>query len=525
MSVDYLLNENLENYLDKESPDVISESDLKSFFKCPHEYHLKHNLGLSKIHKSGFAAVAMFFENARRSLYRIRDRDIGEIFPFQTRAGADLKLAEEMNAKELRKYLAYGASGEDAFGNLLFGRWLQMIKGNEYMGSPLVWSYKEQSYLSGRDLQKAGHNYYRFVLKNGAPILGFINKDISFNFEGHKIKIKFPELHRGMIIDDISLWGFNSDTEQNKESKIGKSILPTLRILGYCTLAHNYPFYRFKWGISDEIAEEWGGNKVHISDKVTYRHFNATKNKITVTKRSDENLDLVRRALEIFLEAREKENFPVNHSSCNSCPYNVVDIKGKVICRDRKLTSKPAVPSYYFNKTPYEIKMNEEGSKITLEGFVRRGKRKKELSLEGEVENKEKKIEEITLEDFLEKEGDLEYEDEESKDDINKKKASDFLKPVNKFVLEYDEEGIVTSHYESEVRGLGFEDRMLMFADQRLIALSEDTKKRFIHRINFEKEFKGAGERNVQKMLKDLGYEGDPKRGYVKEYNYSLPSS
>ena len=166
--------------------------------------------------------------------------------------------------------------------------------------------------------------------------------------------------------------------------------------------------------------------------------------------------------------------------------------------------------------------MNEEEGKITLEGFVRRGKKKKELPLEREVENEEEKIEEITLEDFLEKEEEsLEYDDEELKRDLDKKKAKGFLKPVNKFVLEYDEGGIVTSHYESEVRGLGFEDRILMFADQRLLVLTEQTKQRFIHTIDFQRDFKGTGQEKVKILLEDLGYEGSPKSGYVKEYNYS----
>ena len=45
---------------------IVTESDLKTFFRCPYGYFLKHCRGLTKIPRNAFAAQAMFFEQARK---------------------------------------------------------------------------------------------------------------------------------------------------------------------------------------------------------------------------------------------------------------------------------------------------------------------------------------------------------------------------------------------------------------------------------------------------------------------------
>jgi len=90
MSIDDLIQEGIfeERRIGflEEDPNIISPADMKLFFSCPYAYHLKKNLGMSKIPRTAFSAMAMFFANARRMLFRIRDQNLGIIFPYQTRA-------------------------------------------------------------------------------------------------------------------------------------------------------------------------------------------------------------------------------------------------------------------------------------------------------------------------------------------------------------------------------------------------------------------------------------------------------
>ena len=470
MSIDDLIQEGIfeERRIGflEEDPNIISPADMKLFFSCPYAYHLKKNLGMSKIPRTAFSAMAMFFANARRMLFRIRDQNLGIIFPYQTRAWPDLKLAEEMTQDELREYLG---ARQETFGKIVSGRWLFSTKAGIYAGSPLVWSFKSQSFKCSQDLKKASDNYYKFVLENGAPILGYIDKEIVFDFEGHKIKIKLPELRPG-IIDDPTLWNFNADCP-DEETNLAKSILVTMRLLGYTTSIANHNFYRMKWKVPGEVLDKVEINPIDLLPKIRYRHINALTGVISETRREERDLELLRTGLNRFLNGVAKEDFQPNHKSCGICQYNCVDLNGDVVCQRIKAGSKPQVPGYYFKKKSIEIEEVTEDKKITLRGRI--------------------------------------------------KKDEEIKKPLANLVLLLDDssgELQIDTHYYSQVRGIGIEESFIKYIDKRLKQLRKERKIPVNAVVHFERDFKFAGQRKIETTLGKLKYTTVDGRDYAKRY-------
>ncbi len=441
--------------------EVISESDLKLIFKCPYSYYLKKHMGLAKIPRSAFAAQALFFGHARRRLFNLRDAKIGRIFPFQTCAGPELKTAEEMTAGELKEYLA--SSSPEKFGGSLFGTWLQIADRGSYAGSDLAWNFASQPYLGAKELQTAGENYYRFILSRGAPVLGFMDKELALEFNGHFYAVKFPEIRPGPMIDDPALWGFNLDFEKDRaKSDLETSSLVTLRILAFQTFVHRYPLLRIKFRVNGALADGWGEG---LDERITYRHFNATKDLFRETRRNSRHLDQLKRDTDTFLEKVAKEEFPPNRSRCFACSYNILGLNGRPVCHEVKAVVKPSVPKYYFLKKNLTIEAREEKNQLTLTGLVHR--------------------DETTT------------------------------KTVARYVLLFGENERmikVTSAYYSPVRGLGFEERILNEADKRLQALADGEKKEVVHEIDLARDFL-LSERHekVRAALLSLGYVDNKK--------------
>lgn len=446
---------------EKENLQIISESDLKSFFRCPYAHYLQKHVGMSKIPKTAFAAEALFFSQARKSLYNLYDSAVGRVFPYQTRAGPQLKPAEMMSAEELQQYLAY--SSADSFGSALFGKWMALAKNSRYAGSELAWNFNGQPHCMGKELQKAGENYYGFVLSNGAPLAGFVNKEIAFQFEGSVFKIKFPELRKGMFLDDPTLWKFSAEAREDNGTNLDKSALVTLRILGYCTLASEFPLYRRKWEIPEEIAEQWAG-KPFLDERIKYRHFNASEGNVSVSTRTNSDLDNLRQLIETYLKHTSREQFIPNHKQCNACSYNTVGMDGKVICWERKSGIKPSLPNYYFPKRNFRINSEHEDNSLIISGRIA--------------------------------------------------KNPEVTKLVAKYqILFQDLEGVIqaTSQYFSEARGFGFEEQLLKEADQQLQALAKSKGRAIVHEIDFRRDFQFAGQRSIAKLLQELGYEENKK--------------
>jgi len=443
-------------------PTVITESNLKSLFRCPYSYFLKNHTGMNKIPRSAFAAQSLFFEHAKKRLLKIRDSKIGRIFPDQDRAGPELKNLTEMTSAELKSYLVN--TSPSAFGNSLKGTWLRITKNNTYAGNEMSWHFKTQPQVGASQLQQAGKSYYQFILEHGAPIPGCTNYETIIKWEGHKLKIKLPEIRTGMFIDQPTIWGFNNDiTYSSSKNKLDTSSLVTLRILAYCQLASQYDLLRRKWGINQESVEQW--QHTSLDETVTFRHLNCHKNELSETHRRPEDLDLLRRNLDHFLERITTEQFPPNHQYCSSCPYNALNLDGKTICPKIKKGCKPAVPMYYLVKENFEIHTQIEPKKILLTGQIRK-------------------------DEFI-------------------------TKPVCSLELiigpDFIDTNAVFSHYQSDAYGLGFEEIMLIKANQQLQELAKQKKTTLIHHLNFDRDFKYSGQKRIAGFLLVLGYQNNEK--------------
>ena len=137
-------DEDPELFATSKEPEIITESDLRSFFHCPHEYYLRRHVGMDKVPRTATEAASLLFSNKRRALFQIRDPVTGRIFPDQTRAGPELKTVEEMDKNELQTYLAFG--GPEKFGNYLYGWWLQIGQKDEYAGKPITWRHGKEPF-------------------------------------------------------------------------------------------------------------------------------------------------------------------------------------------------------------------------------------------------------------------------------------------------------------------------------------------------------------------------------------------
>jgi hypothetical protein len=450
-----MTDRNLDNMLssDEVNPShdipVVSDTDLRLFFRCPYALYIKNHIGASKVPRTAFAALSMFFANERKRLFSVRDQRIGRVFPFQHRAGPSLDLAQEMTRDDLGKYILTAD-----FGKRLHGAWLQIAKKAQYAGSPIVWSYRQQGYHSALMLQAAGERYLDFVLDNQAPVLGFMNKDVYFPFRGILFRTRFPELRKG-VIDDPRIWGFNADFPHDAKRDISNSSLVTLRILAYCQLAYKFPFYRDKWMIDDKKAEAWQPPH-YLDHSIRYRAINCTKNTVEETVRDSSHLDRLVGAVDTFLDSVHRENYQPNLRHCPSCQYNVLGLNGENICSKQRKGIKPAVPSYYFKKRSFSIEKRIGDSRVVLKGFM----------------NKEDAV----------------------------------RKAVATFNLRIDAEHNVWSDYRSHAPGYGFEIRMIEAADKVLQELAQERKVRLTHVIGFAENFRIAGQRKIEETLQALGY-------------------
>lgn len=344
--------------------ECISESDIRTYLRCPYSYYLKKS-GLTHLPRSVPAAEAIFFSQQRRYLFNLRDREVKRMFSFQHRSGPRLKTAEMMDEEELQKYLAY--TSPEKFGGSLFGDWCRIVKEGIYVGEELVLNYKGQDFWAGKNLRLAGENYYRFVLQQGAPILGFIDREVTFPFQDLILKAKLPELRPG-IIDEPGLWGHGADSNEDKNIELPKSISITLRLLAYCILAQEQ-FYQRKWKTPTDLDL--------LDPRIIYRHTNLISGKSTTTSRSETNLAELVKVIDRYNDGVSRERFSPNHKHCPTCMYNVVGLDGKVACKELRSGLNPAVPKYYFAKSRFFVESRKEGERIYLLGEVEKGVIKK----------------------------------------------------------------------------------------------------------------------------------------------------
>lgn len=268
---------------------VVTEKDLKLYFRCQYSYFL-HKIGVNNPELNAFGAAKMLFLNERKKVFYVKDSRRSLLIP--NRAGLESKLAEEMTREELERYGRIKLSGR------LFGKWLAIVKKGEYMGKRIRMNFEKQEFVIGNNLKKAGENYVAFMLEEGAPITGYVEKDVAVEYKEMTFRVRFPEIRKGRI-DDVGLWGFNSDLPKERK-RIDKSALVTLRVAAYKQLLEK-EFYRRRFG-----------------DFKEYRHFNASANEIEIVE--DFNFEYLDEMIERFKEGGEEPNL----KKCGNCDYGFV---------------------------------------------------------------------------------------------------------------------------------------------------------------------------------------------------------
>jgi hypothetical protein len=455
MSNDFVSEQNIDDILEmkEESSNIITENDIKLWSRCSYAYFYKRHMGLTKIPQSGIALESMIFQQARKALMRIRS-ETGRLFYKDTRVGPQFKTLNELTAEESPAYLAFGSP--ESFGNAIFGRW--MIVKDKFANRELVWNSKSQKFFIGRELRAACTNYYNFILEHGKPLPGYINKDTAVNVNGIRVRIKFPEIRYGMIIDDPTIWSFNAENQFDNISQLENSTLVTLRVLAFSQLASTYPGYARAWGVPEKDVEEM--SKQVVSPKIRYRHFNASRANLTETFRTEKNLDVLNRIIDKFVNDTEKKIFIPNHKYCQGCGYNVINEQGEIVCNKVKKGIRTHVPDRYFKKGNISVHMdsvNETETKIVL-------------SI-GAAENRLPMI----LGEY----------------------ALDIASPDNT---------AVNSRYSGNIRGMGIEEMAIKEMDKYLQKLSSGNKRSIIHRIDFDRDFKYAGQKSILELIDKLGY-------------------
>ncbi|MGV8141656.1 MAG: hypothetical protein ACP5NW_04415 [Candidatus Woesearchaeota archaeon] len=454
MANDFVSEQNIDDFLEikEESSPIITENDIKLWSRCSYAYFLKRHKGLSKIPQTGTALESMIFQQARKALMRIRS-ETGRLFYKDTRVGPQSKTLNELTKDELPNYLAF--SSPESFGNAIFGRW--MIMDDRFANRDIVWNFNGQKYSIGKELKTACTNYYKFILGHGTPLPGYINKDTAVNLNGTKIRITFPEIRKGMIIDDPTIWSFNAEHQFDLVPNLEDSALVTLRIMAFTQLVSEYPGYARVWGMSDKEAEEISNNI--ISPKIKYRHFNASKSLLNETSRTEKDLSVLNMIVDKFLEDTAKNKFVPNHKHCQGCGYNVIDARGEIVCDKARKGLRTHVPERYFKK--------------------------KNLS-----------IDTINVSD-TETEIVIQIGEAEGRHPILLGKYSINIPP---------QENAVRSIYLGNIRGIGIEEIAIKEADKYLQKLSNEKNTSITHKIEFNRDFKYAGQKNIAELINRLGY-------------------
>lgn len=472
MRLEELVADYVDNEEDKEDiilrdNDIISEADLKLFFKCRYSYFLKKFWGFNKLPKSGAMLQAIFFRNAKRGLFNVRTKD-HRIFKVQRRAGPNSMHIEQMTTDELIETFPYKSA--ESFGKAMMARWNSFISLMEKeKGEPIVWAFSGEKGVLGFKLMKACTNYYNFVLEEGVPKTGFMDSQRTFSYEGLTYRITLPEI-RFYRIDDVNLHEFKEDVE--------KGIKITLRMLGFSQLVKNSAMLRYMWGIKEETVERMIKDGNILLPDLHYRHFNLVDGSNLVTKRNDsEVITTFKKAIEIFLTKVSRQEFPINLQACPTCPYNSLDINYGNVCNRKKPGIKSAGTREMYLKRSLEVVVEpEKDNIIPIRAYLKKHLQRQNMDIKKEV---------AVLNLYL-----------------------------NRGADRID----VASIYNSNAYGFEYELKVLDNADKELNEVAKREKKPVNNTIDFQRYFKFVGQRKIERKLLELGYARKDERYFTKEY-------
>ncbi|MCK4588870.1 MAG: hypothetical protein KAT77_00370 [Nanoarchaeota archaeon] len=491
-----------------EEKDIIAGNDLISYSVCPYSFYLQRLEGKSKIPTTGVAAAVLFFLSKRKNIFDVKDKKVGVLFEGQRRAGPLLKHIEQMTSEELLEFMPF--SSAEAFGGSLKGTWSMILDRNFYHGNPIYWNFSNESWKIGNDLSKAGKNYCEFVLNEGAPVMGLVDKERTFMFEGVHFRVKIPEIRvkngkrsggapeeYRVMVDHPTLFDFKGELCEKKRLTLEESAAVTLRLYGLSRLLRKYQeTYLPKLDAPLWFWDYMDRSDFKILPNLVYRHISLIKDEIEMTTRRDVNLDPLRILIERHIKGVAEEKFDPNVKSCHSCKYSLLGIDGKPVCDYRDKNKIPSVPKHYFNFNNFDIEEKDDEDGIKLIGRV---DQKREIIVRN-------KLETIT--------------------------ASHKVGVYNLRFVEGSEIR-VESNYDAHVFGAvfskkkegTFETQMMERMDELIQEMVNETGKKAVHMIDFNKDFNFAGKKRSKEKLESLGYEDVDDGKFRKVYDVSQNNS
>lgn len=461
---------------------IISDHDLVLYSVCPHAFYLNRLEGKSKIPTSGAAAKALFFLSKRKKLFEVRDKNIGVLFDGQRRAGPKLTHIENMTREELGKYMPF--SSAEAFGGSLKGIWTRVLKNNYYNSLPVYWHFAAESWTIGEDLRTAGINYWNFLLGNGAPVMGLVDKDRTFMFEGQQFRVKIPEIRfrsgrdYTVFVDNPTLFEFKGERIDNKRTNASNSAIITLLFYGLTKLLKKYPItYMPKIRAPQHSVEYFQDYIGNILPNLVFRNVNLMNNTIDTAGRSDSNLDSLQQLIERYNEGIVLEKFEPNKGSCNECRYNTLGVNGKSVCEYRSKKAIPSVSMHYFRSKNFRLEESVDKEGLTLTGFV-------DQSLEVRRQGGTQKV-----------------------------SVSHEVARYRVEIREFADRFVAETRYRSDIFGVvfsktqgTFETALIKKMDEALQTLADKKGRDIQHFINFDQNFGYAGKTKALERLREMGY-------------------
>lgn len=204
------------------------------------------------------------------------------------------------------------------------------INTGEMQGQEIDWGDKNR-YIIREQIKGICREIYDQLIQDGPPI---INPEYEFNFllNGRWFTGKFDSILKNMIIRD-----FKTTNKAPSSLILNNMYQFTFYALAFCCYCHADENFREAVGITETEVEEWGGNPIFISDKVTIEYFKLhyfkDKEKdieeipqIFRTKRNNnhyfELCDLIDEQTKRVHEMTETSTYIPNRGNhCNFCEY------------------------------------------------------------------------------------------------------------------------------------------------------------------------------------------------------------
>ncbi len=454
---------------------ITADNDIALYSICPYAFYLNRLEGRTKTPWTAKSAQAMLFFAKIKNLFDVRDPKAGVLFEGQRRAGPGLTHIEKMTPEQLKQYIPFASA--DSFGGSLKGIWFKVTENSTFYNIPVHWSYPNERFKIASNLKKAGTNYYNFIINQGVPVMGLVEKQRTFMFEGQHFRVKIPEIRvrnengYSILLDNISLSCFRGESANSRRTPVKDSALATLKLAGLSRLIRKYPeTYLPKLNAPFEFWEFLESDKSLLLQNLLFRHVNLLDNTIETTARTDADLDALRRLIDSYNEGLARENFAPNTNACDSCRHNTLGIDGNPVCKYRNRKTLPYVPSHYFTKANFRIEESEDSlvSLVEKHGTALIGGQRKDIATSREIGRCGFAVEEL----------------------------ADLLK--------------VKSRYKSEIFGIAygketFETAMISRIDETMQKLADKRRKNVSNAVDFN-DFDYAGKTKAKEKLEQLGY-------------------